>query len=130
MKKRYRTPGVYVEEISMFPKSIAQVETAIPAFIGYSEIALRDSTSLLNIPIRISSMIEFEEYFGSAFPSRFELSSAVPSDPVPVKIEGQMKSLLFLPDQQGFLILQCSGFFFKRRQFLLHRIGWKLWGAG
>ena len=30
----YRTPGVYVEEISTLPPSVAEVSTAIPAFIG------------------------------------------------------------------------------------------------
>jgi phage tail sheath protein FI len=34
----YKTPGVYVEEISKLPPSVAQVETAIPAFIGYTEL--------------------------------------------------------------------------------------------
>ncbi len=33
----YKTPGVYVEETAKFPPSVAQVETAIPAFIGYTE---------------------------------------------------------------------------------------------
>ena len=33
----YKTPGVYIEEIPKFPPSIAAVETAIPAFIGYTE---------------------------------------------------------------------------------------------
>ena len=32
-----KTPGVYVNEIPSFPPSIAQVATAIPAFIGYTE---------------------------------------------------------------------------------------------
>ncbi|WP_169219289.1 hypothetical protein [Brasilonema sp. UFV-L1] len=35
----YKTPGVYVEEISVFPPSVAEVETAISAFIGCTEIA-------------------------------------------------------------------------------------------
>ena len=30
----YKTPGVYVEEISTLPPSVAEVSTAIPAFIG------------------------------------------------------------------------------------------------
>ncbi|WP_083639061.1 phage tail sheath family protein [Algoriphagus marinus] len=111
MKKRYSNPGVYVEEISAFPKTIAQVETAIPAFIGYTEKAFRGSSSLLNIPTRISSMLEFEEFFGGAFPSRFEVVSAVSSDPLPFTIEGQMKSLLFLPDQQVFLYYSIKAFF-------------------
>ena len=33
----YKTPGVYVEEISTLPPSVAEVATAIPAFIGYTE---------------------------------------------------------------------------------------------
>ena len=33
----YKTPGVYTEEISKFPPSVAEVATAIPAFIGYTE---------------------------------------------------------------------------------------------
>jgi uncharacterized protein len=39
MATTYSTPGVYIEEIVKFPPSVAQVETAIPAFIGYTEKA-------------------------------------------------------------------------------------------
>ena len=31
----YYTPGVYVEEISTLPPSVAEVATAVPAFVGY-----------------------------------------------------------------------------------------------
>ncbi|MEO5642805.1 MAG: phage tail sheath C-terminal domain-containing protein [Bacteroidia bacterium] len=55
------TPGVYVEEISTFPASIAAVGTAIPAFIGYTE------TGSENTPIRIASLIEFNQFFGGAY---------------------------------------------------------------
>jgi phage tail sheath protein FI len=55
-----KTPGVYVEEITKFPPSVAQVETAIPAFIGYTE----------NVPSkpvqRITSLLEYETLFGKA----------------------------------------------------------------
>ena len=34
----YKTPGVYVEEISTLPPSVAEVATAVPAFVGYTEI--------------------------------------------------------------------------------------------
>ncbi len=37
----YKTPGVYIEEIVKFPPSVAQVETAIPAFMGFTQIAKR-----------------------------------------------------------------------------------------
>jgi len=61
----YKTPGVYVEEIPKLPPSIASVETAIPAFIGYTEKAqLKEPGDLRDRPKRISSMIEFEQFFG------------------------------------------------------------------
>ncbi len=65
MATTYKTPGVYVEEISIFPPSVAQVETAIPAFIGYTKMAKETTTDdLLNEPKKISSVLEFVEFFG------------------------------------------------------------------
>ncbi|MCX7099053.1 MAG: phage tail sheath subtilisin-like domain-containing protein [Methylococcales bacterium] len=62
---RLKTPGVYVEEIPKLPPSIAQVETAIPAFIGYTEKAVNSrNESLVNEPTRISSMLEYKRFFG------------------------------------------------------------------
>lgn len=61
----YKTPGVYVEEIPKFPPSIAPVETAIPAFIGYTEKAVRSGEDLHNKPVRIESIAEYEAYFGT-----------------------------------------------------------------
>lgn len=61
----YKTPGVYIEEIPKLPPSIASVETAIPAFIGYTEKAQnREPEDLLNKPMRITSMLEYELFFG------------------------------------------------------------------
>lgn len=65
MPTAYKTPGVYVEEISRLPPSVAPVETAIPAFIGYTEKAEETVAGDLNLkPKRISSMVEYEKYFG------------------------------------------------------------------
>lgn len=64
MASTYKTPGVYVEEISLFPPSVAQVETAVPAFIGYTEKAFKNGESLTNKPTRIFSLSEFEAWFG------------------------------------------------------------------
>lgn len=62
-----RTPGVYVQEIAKFPPSIAAVETAIPAFIGYTQMATRVSPGDLHLrPFRIGSLLEYETYFGTA----------------------------------------------------------------
>lgn len=61
----YKSPGVYVEEISVFPPSVAEVETAIPAFIGYTETAkLKADGDLLLAPTKIYSLKEYEQYFG------------------------------------------------------------------
>jgi uncharacterized protein len=63
----YKTPDVYVEEISVFPPSVAEVETCIPAFIGYTEKATKTvSGDLKNTPLRISSMLDYDKYFGGA----------------------------------------------------------------
>lgn len=63
----YRTPDVYVEEISVFPPSVAEVETAVPAFVGYTAKATRITAGdLKNVPTRITSLLEFETLFGGA----------------------------------------------------------------
>ncbi|MCH7772324.1 MAG: phage tail sheath family protein, partial [Bacteroidetes bacterium] len=62
----YKTPDVYVEEISIFPPSVAEVETAIPAFIGYTEKAKKIADNDLKLkPTKIRSMADFEFYFGA-----------------------------------------------------------------
>lgn len=111
MKKRFKSPGVFVEEVSIIPPSVAQVETAIPAFIGYTEKANRSGVSTLNQAIRISSFVEFESIFGKPFPSKFNLIPAVPTDPFPININNQLKSLSFLPNQQGLLYFSVKAFF-------------------
>lgn len=64
----YKTPGVYIKEISKLPPSIAQVETAIPAFIGYTQQAedVRGEDLTLE-PKRITSLFEYERFFGGRF---------------------------------------------------------------
>ncbi|MBB6330964.1 phage tail sheath protein FI [Chryseobacterium sediminis] len=64
----YKTPGVYVEEQGKFPPSVAQVETAIPAFIGYTADGPK------NKPTRIASMLEYEQLFGKANPETFAVA--------------------------------------------------------
>ncbi len=59
------TPGVYVQEISTLPPSVAEVETAIPAFMGYTEKADQlMAGDLIMIPNKISSLVEFEHFYG------------------------------------------------------------------
>ncbi len=70
----YKTPNVYVEEISTFPPSVAEVSTAIPAFIGYTEKAQRGSEDLTKIPTRISSILDYETLFGKAEAPKFDVT--------------------------------------------------------
>ncbi len=62
-----RTPGVYINEIPSFPPSVAQVATAIPAFIGYTAQAVNaDGDDLTLKPTKIFSLLEFEQNYGKA----------------------------------------------------------------
>ena len=71
----YKTPGVYIKEKNAFGNSIVEVETAIPVFIGLTEKALNGTTSLLNKPMRISSMTEYNNYFGGAPTPKFKIET-------------------------------------------------------
>ena len=75
----YKTPGVYVEEISKLPASVAPVATAIPAFIGYTEKKEKDGETLNNkTPVRITSLLEYNEIFGAAFDEKLTASLTGP----------------------------------------------------
>ncbi|PLX13002.1 MAG: phage tail protein [Marinilabiliales bacterium] len=70
----YKTPGVYVEEISTLPPSVGQVPTAVPAFIGYTGRALKHGKNLKNVPVHITSLLEYQEVFGGAcHPGKIEV---------------------------------------------------------
>lgn len=74
MATSYKTPGVYIEEIPKFPPSIAAVETAIPAFVGYTLTAEKNGVSLIGIPTKISSLLEYTTYFGEGLaPGKIEV---------------------------------------------------------
>ena len=56
------TPGVSVEEITRLPNSVSLIDTAIPVFIGYTEVTPEDHTE----PLNISSLLDYERNFGKA----------------------------------------------------------------
>ncbi len=74
------TPGVYVEELPSSPPSVAEVSTAIPAFLGYTAIQPHpiDGVSVR----RITSMLHFQKTFGGP---------AVPETTVDIKWSMQDK---------------------------------------
>ena len=71
-----KTPGVYIVEKSAFPNSVVEVATAVPAFIGYTAKAENGDKSLLKKPWRISSMAEYETYYGGAPTPKFNITDA------------------------------------------------------
>lgn len=69
------TPGVYIEEKSAFPNSVAAVPTAVPAFVGYTEKAESGGKSLVNKPVRITSMAEYTAIFGAGTRTKYTLAA-------------------------------------------------------
>ena len=71
----YKTPGVYIEEIFTLPASVAAVATAIPAFVGYTQKKERNGATIPdNTPVRITSMLEYQEIFGMPFDEQFAVT--------------------------------------------------------
>ncbi len=73
----YKTPDVYVEEISLLPRSVAEVETALPVFIGYTAKATDGRRDLTLIPTHIKSLVEFEAAFGGEPPVDVQSNSLI-----------------------------------------------------
>jgi phage tail sheath protein FI len=62
-----KTPGVYVTEEDAFPPSIVGVQTAVPAFIGYTEFAEIGGKPCYQKPQKISSFAEYVSIYGKGF---------------------------------------------------------------
>ncbi|MGN7863226.1 phage tail sheath family protein [Chryseobacterium sp. 22458] len=63
------TPGVSVEEIATLPHSVALIETAVPVFIGYTELVPAGN----NKPLKINSLLDYELLFGNAKKENIQL---------------------------------------------------------
>src|SRR5580658_1555717 len=61
MATSYRTPAVYIEEIPTLPPSVAAVSTAIPAFLGYTELYAGKGTPQV---AQVSTLLEYTSLFG------------------------------------------------------------------
>ena len=101
----YRTPGVYVEEISTFPPSVAQVATAVPAFIGYTEKGAGKVE-------RINTLLEYEALFGGPKPSTFVATAQQNPD------NAQLLELVNLAHDENasdpsFIMYYCVSHYFK-----------------
>jgi phage tail sheath protein FI len=92
----YKTPDVYVEEISLLPRSVAEVETAIPVFIGYTEKANDGQRDLGLIPTAVDSLLEFEDVFGGEPDVKIVANSLV------LDASGNVQSVEFATNYQLF----------------------------
>ena len=81
----YKTPGVYIKEKNAFGTSIVEVETAVPAFIGYTEKALNGTEDLTGKPWKITSMTEFIQYFGGMHTPKYVIGKG--ETPTPASAE-------------------------------------------
>src|SRR5262245_22698452 len=88
-----KTPGVYITEIPAFPPSAVGVDTAIPAFVGYTETAEVAGRSVINVPVAISSIDEYHLYFGGRPKSLFTFADGTEQDHdvifAPVDVSGK-----------------------------------------
>ena len=84
----YRTPGVYVEEISTFPPSVAQGATAVPAFLGYSEKGPKEPTA-------INTFLEYQHIFGVAKPTEFAVDTTTDPPTVTMRTLNNPEFLLY-----------------------------------
>jgi len=67
MLANLKIPGVYTQEISVLPPSVAAVPTAIPAFLGYTQLTENAAgDSLVNVPVKISSQKDYEAIMAGA----------------------------------------------------------------
>jgi len=75
MATNLRTPGVYIQEISTLPASVAGVDTAVPAFVGYVQKADRNGEGIpMLTPVRITSFLDYEAIFGGPEPQGFDIN--------------------------------------------------------
>ncbi|MES2776602.1 MAG: phage tail sheath C-terminal domain-containing protein [Bacteroidota bacterium] len=96
MPSTYKTPGVYVEEIPKFPPSVAEVETAIPVFVGFTQKADRVIVSdLSQKPFRITSFLEYVKYYGEAKPQAMEITIDAANEPLIAAAPAPTKYLMY-----------------------------------
>ena len=89
----YKTPGVYIKEKNAFGNSVVEAETAIPVFIGLTEKAMNGNESLLNKPVKITSMTEYYNYFGGAKIHKFNVSVVTGDDDEAIQVKCGDKKL-------------------------------------
>ena len=82
------TPGVYIQELPAFGNAVVGVQTAVPAFLGYTQTATVAGKSVLNMPVLIASLSDFEQIFGGRAPLLYDVTPTTPAQTADVSFEG------------------------------------------
>ncbi len=92
-KRRIKTPGVYTQQVRSTSNSIAQVETAIPAFIGYTEKAIKNNADDLHLkPFRIGSLADYTQCFGRSQPEGASITVSIDTSTSPATAEASIEA--------------------------------------
>lgn len=83
----FKYPGVFLEESFNFIPSVVQVNSAIPVFIGYTERHHFGFDDFKHVPKRISSITEYEAFFGGV-PTVADINLTINTSATPNTITG------------------------------------------
>lgn len=96
--RQRKTPGVYITELDAFPKSVVGVQTAVPAFIGYTERATVSGKPVYFKPIPIGSLADYQAIFGAGFVPNYNIE----------QVFGSPASSPPPADSYDFVVLACE----------------------
>ena len=92
----YKTPDVYTVEKSTLPPSVVTGASAIPAFVGYTEKVIdSNGRKLTKVPTRITSMREYENKFGQAVETKFEVEINPDTEVVSITEDPELTHLMY-----------------------------------
>ena len=93
----YHHLGVFIEEESALTPLVKEVDTALPAFVGYTEKASRRYPGdLILVPTKVQSLKDFENHFGYPYENELEIEVVVDPDGDFVLSNTKEPALLYL----------------------------------
>ena len=111
MPENLKTPGVYIVEKDSGANAVVQVATAVPVFIGYTEKASVNGKSFHMKPIMISSLSEYEIFFGGPPKPIFTITHKKNKKDSDVEINGKSYKLVQSEKTQFYLYNSLKLFF-------------------
>jgi phage tail sheath protein FI len=101
-----KIPGVYVQEVPTLPPGVAEVNSAVPAFIGYTLTTKFNDQDLKYQPIKVQSMLEYVRFFGESSPFTIE---GVTADLTQTANEATVSNHFYLYDSLQLYFLNGGG---------------------